>query len=276
MKFGTAGIPFDSENTIDGIKKVREMNLDAMELEFVYGVYLSKEEALKVNKIAKREGITLTAHAPYFINLNSKEKTKVEASKKRIFRSAKIAYLAGAKGVVFHPGFYLKQDGSIVYEKIKKELKTVLKKLKEESIKILLRPETTGKSTQFGTINELLKLSIELENVMPCIDFAHIHARTQKYNSYEEFSQILSIVEKYLGKEGIKNMHIHISGINYNGKGERNHLNLKDSDFNYKSLLKALKDFKADGIIICESPNNGIDGGDTQLLKKEWKKLSLM
>ncbi|MCD6575880.1 MAG: TIM barrel protein [Nanoarchaeota archaeon] len=276
MKFGTAGIPFDSENTIDGIKKVREMNLDAMELEFVYGVYLSKEEAAKVNKTAKREGITLTAHAPYFINLNSKEKAKVEASKKRILQSAKIAHLAGAKSVVFHPGFYLGQDSKIVYGKIKEEIKKIINKLKEENVNILLRPETTGKLTQFGTINELLKLSIELEDVMPCIDFAHIHARTQKYNSYEEFSQILSLVEKHLGKEGLRNMHIHISGINYNGKGERNHLNLKYSDFNYRALLKALKDFKADGIIICESPNNGIVGGDTQLLKKEWKRLSLM
>ena len=259
MKFGTAGIPFNAENTIDGIKKVKEMNLDAMELEFVYGIYLSEKEAKKVNYIAKRENDFLTAHAPNCINLNSNEKAKIEASKKRIFQSAKIAFLAGARGVVFHPGFYLKQDSMIVYEKIKKEIKEILDKMKDENVNVTLRPETTGKKSQFGTIDELLKLSEEIENVMPCIDFAHIHARTQKTNTYEEFSNILSLVEKHLGKEGIKDMHIHISGINYNENGERNHLNLKESDLNYKALLKALKEFNAKGITICESPNNEKD-----------------
>ena len=276
MKFGTAGIPFHAKDTVDGIRKVKEMELDAMELEFVYGVNLKEETAKQAGKLAKKLGILLSAHAPYYINLNSNEKAKVEASKKRIVKSAKVAYLAGARGVVFHPGFYLKQDSQIVYEKIKGEIKKVAKQLADEGIKIMLRPETTGKKTQFGTIYELLKLSEEVENVMPCIDFAHIHARTQKYNTYEEFSEILSLVEKHLGKEGIKKLHMHASGINYNEKGEQNHLNLKESDFNYKALLNALKDFKADGVVICESPNNGAISGDTQLLKREWEKLTLV
>jgi deoxyribonuclease-4 len=273
MKFGTAGIPYGAKDTIDGIKKVKEMELDAMELEFVYGVNLKEENARKVKQVAEREKVSLSVHAPYFINLNSKERAKVEASKKRILQSAKIGYLAGARNIVFHPGFYLKQEPKVVYEKIKKELKEITEKLSDESINVILRPEVMGKQTQFGTIQELLKLSTELEKVMPCIDFAHWHARTKKYNTYIEFSEVLTLVEKYLGKKGLKDMHMHISGIAYGDKGEKNHLNLKESDFNYKALLTALRDFKADGIIINESPNNGLVDGDAQLLKKEWKKL---
>jgi len=85
--------------------------------------------------------------------------------------------------------------------------------------------------------------------------FAHWHARTGKYNSYEEFCGVLIRVEKKLGKNALKNMHIHVAGIAYGNKGELNHLNLLESDFNYVELLRALNDFKVGGLLICESPN---------------------
>jgi len=91
---------------------------------------------------------------------------------------------------------------------------------------------------------------------MPCIDFAHFHARTNgKYNSYKEFSEILEKVEKKLGKKGLENMHMHITGIAYGEKGEKHHLTLKESDLKYKELIKALKDFDVKGVAISESPN---------------------
>ncbi|MEK6948632.1 MAG: TIM barrel protein, partial [Nanoarchaeota archaeon] len=136
---------------------------------------------------------------------------------------------------------------------------------------IWIRPETTGKETQFGNLDEILDLSAEFNNVMPCIDFAHFHARTNgKYNSYKEFSEILEKVEKKLGKKGLENMHIHITGIAYSEKGEKNHLNLEGSDLKYKELIKALKDFKVKGVMISESPN--IEE-DALLCKKVYEKI---
>jgi deoxyribonuclease-4 len=122
-----------------------------------------------------------------------------------------------------------------------------------------------GKSTQFGTLDELLALSAEIEGVLPCLDFSHMHAREGKENSYPEFSAILSKVEEILSKEGLSNMHMHISGIEYGSNGEKNHLILKESDFNYPELLVVLKEFKVRGLVICESPNLE---GDALLLKK--------
>ena len=61
--------------------------------------------------------------------------------------------------------------------------------------------------------------------------------------------------EDKLGKEGLKNMHIHFAGIDYSEKGEKKHFNLQESDFNYKELIKALKDFNICGVAISESPN---------------------
>jgi len=106
---------------------------------------------------------------------------------------------------------------------------------------------------------------------MPCIDFAHFHARTNgKYNTYKEFASILEAIEKKLGRKGIDNMHMHITGIAYGPKGEKNHLTLEESDLKYQELLKALKDFKVKGIAISESPN--IEG-DALLMQKTYEKL---
>ena len=142
--------------------------------------------------------------------------------------------------------------------------------MKKENNNIWVRPETTGKETQFGNVDEILQLSQELDNVMPCVDFAHFHARTNgKYNTYKEFASILEAIEKKLGKKGLENMHMHITGIAYGPKGEKNHLTLKESDLKYRELLKALKDFKVKGIAISESPN--IEE-DALLMKKVYGK----
>jgi len=272
LLFGTAGVPLSTKkrSTIEGIKRVRELGLDAMEMEFVRGVKMGKEMAEEVRKVAEENKVTLTAHGPYYINLNSKEKAKVERSKLNIYQTAVIAYIAGGTSITFHSGYYMDMKKEKVYEIVKENLKDVLKRLEEEGVKIWVRPELTGKPTQFGDLDELIRLSQELEGVLPCIDFAHLHARYNgKYNSIEEWREVFSKLEKGLGREVLKNMHIHVSGINYNEKGERNHLNLEDSDLRYKDLLKVWKEFKIEGIVISESPN--IEG-DALLLKETFKR----
>ncbi len=271
LLFGTAGIPVSCDgNTVDGINSVNKLGLGAMELIFTRSVNISESRAIDVKKAAKN--VALTAHGSYFVNLNATEKEKLEASKERILKAAKIANLCGAFSMVFHAGFYLKQDPIKVYDKIKKQMKEVVKNLQNESNNIWIRPETTGKATQFGSLKEILKLSQDVEQVMPCIDFAHLHARTQNNNTKEEFETILETVETGLGKEGLEQMHIHMSGINYTEKGERNHLNLEESDMNYKDLMKALKRFKVKGVVISESPN--IEK-DALLMKKTYEEMSV-
>ena len=258
LLFGTAGIPLGANprTTADGIKHVNSLGLGSMELEFVRSVNISKEKAPEIKRAGEESNVVRTCHAPYFINLNSLEEAKVRASIERILNSARIANLCGAYSVCFHAGFYMGQEPQKVYDEIKKNLKEISSTLKKENNSIWIRPETTGKETQFGNVDEILQLSQELENVMPCVDFAHFHARTNgRYNTYNEFAGILGKIEKKLGKKGLENMHIHITGIAYGPKGEKNHLNLKESDLKYQELLKALKDFKVKGVAISESPN---------------------
>lgn len=258
LLFGTAGIPLSTpkKTSVAGIARVRELGLDAMELEFVRGVRMTTESALEVRRAAEEHGVVLTVHAPYYINLNSDEEEKVRESIERILQSARIGFTAGAFSVVFHPGYYGKKAPSRAYIRIRDAVKTIVKTLRDEGIDIWLRPETMGGLAEFGDLEEVVSLSEEIEGVLPAIDFAHIHARSiGGYNRYEEIVGVLEMLEKRLGRDVLRTMHIHMSGIEYSRRGEVRHLNLRDSDLNYREILRALKDFRVSGVVISESPN---------------------
>ncbi len=273
LLFGPAGVPLSakSSSTTAGIERVAELGLGCMEIEFVQGVKMSEASAILVGKLAREKGIALSAHAPYFINLNAKEPEKIIASQQRILQTARIAHLCLAKSIIFHAAFYLDDPPDIVYSQVKKYLQEVVTELRAENNRVVIRPEVTGKNSQFGTLEEVIKLSTEIDGVAPCLDFAHWHARTGKFNSYDEFVEILSQVEKALGKQALADAHIHVSGIAYGKGGETKHLNLKESDFNYIDLIKALVDYQVGGLVIAESPNLE---EDALLLQETYNRIS--
>ena len=257
LLFGTGGTPHSARSgaTIDGIERIVELGLGCMEVEFVRGVRMSEPSARQVAEVAAREGIKLSAHAPYYINLNAHEPEKIRASQERVLQTARIAALCGAQSVVFHPAFYLGDPPEKAYDTVKKYLEEVVQRLKQENNRVWIRPELMGKQSQFGTVEEILNLCTEVEGVAPCIDFSHWHARTGIFNSYQEFASILLQVKERLGRAALDDMHIHLSGIKYGGKGEIKHLDLKESDLEYDELLKTLRDYEVKGLVICESPN---------------------
>lgn len=254
LYFLTAGVPLRAENK--GYKKGfeihDEMGLDGLELEFVHGVRISdtsKEDVKNSNKI-------ITAHAPFYVNLNAREDEKVEASVQRIIETAVTTSDLGGYSITYHAGFYLGQDTDTVYKKIQKQTEFITAELNKIGNKIWIRPETTGKSTQWGDLDEIINLSKEFETVLPCVDFSHIHARYNGFwNTYDEFASIFEKIGNELGDTALNNFHAHIAGIDYGAKGEKKHLNLEESDMNYKDLLRAFKTFNIKGVIVCESPN---------------------
>lgn len=255
LLFGTAGVPVSARvrSTEGGIERIAELGLSCMEVEFVQGVKMTPRAAMSAGELAARKGVALTAHGPYFINLNAQEPEKVAQSKERILQTARIAGLLGARSITFHAAFYLKSSPEETYAVVKRHLQEVVSILRSENNKVSIRPEVTGKPSQFGTLEEILQLSAEIEGVGICLDFSHWHARTGRANSYEEFLAILDQVERKLGRQALEDMHIHVSGIAYGSKGETKHLMLPESDFRYVDLLRALKERKVKGIVISES-----------------------
>ena len=256
LNFITAGMPIKtgkgSYNEAFGVLK--EMSLDGMELEFVHGVRMKDEHRTFVKDMSK--DFVVTAHGPFYINLNSKEEEKIDASVQRIIDTASVASQAGAFSITYHAAFYMGGDKETVYNQVKTQTKRIMDVLEREKINIWVRPETTGKATQWGDLDEIIRLSNDFEMVLPCIDFSHLHARSGgEFNTYDEFSRILEKLGKEVGQYAIENFHGHLAGIEYTAKGEKQHLNLEDSDMNYKDLLKAMKEFGVKGALVCESPN---------------------
>lgn len=254
LYFLTAGVPLRAGNKgyEAGFQILDEMNLDGLELEFVRGVRISDKSREAVGATDK----VITAHAPFYVNLNAREEEKVEASVQRIIETADVTNSLGGYSITFHAGFYLGQDAELVYNNIKSQIKIITDTLAESNNKIWIRPETTGKATQWGDLEEIVRLSKEFETVLPCVDFSHLHARYNGIsNTYDEFCTIFDKIGTELGDYALENFHAHIAGIEYGAKGEKKHLNLEESDFNYKDLLKAFKKFDVKGAIICESPN---------------------
>ena len=254
LNFLTAGVPLKAgaKGYGAGFEILNEMGLDGLELEFVRGVRISD----KSRDIVGASNKIITAHAPFYVNLNSREEDKIDASIQRIIETAETAYSLGGFSITFHAGFYLGMDKESVYKQIRKGIEVITAELEKVNNKIWIRPETTGKATQWGDLEEIIRLSKEFETVLPCVDFSHLHARYNGIsNTYDEFAEIFEKIGKELGQTALDNFHAHIAGIEYGAKGEKKHLNLEESDFNYKDLLKAFKDFNIKGAIVCESPN---------------------
>lgn len=264
LNFLTAGMPLATGN--GGYPKafeiIKSLGLDGMEVEFVHGVRMSEQTRELLNS---QKDLLFTAHGPFYINLNSKEEEKVEASIQRIVETAQAASDFGGYSITYHAAFYMGKDKETVYNQVKTQTQKIMEILAENNIKMWIRPETTGKATQWGDYEEIIQLSKEFEQVLPCVDFSHIHARTGgEYNTYDEFCKILERIGTELGEFALNNFHAHLAGIEYSAKGEKRHLILQDSDMNYKDLLKALKSFNVKGALVCESPNIEID---TKILK---------
>lgn len=258
LLFGTAGIPLSTakkNNPIEGVRRIHELGLDCMQLEFAHGVRMKDEVSSGLRKVSYELGVPLTSHGPYYINLNAREQDKIDSSVERIIQTAKISDLCGAESMTFHAAFYMKDSPYDVFDLVEKSLNIIEERLGRLDIEIELRPELTGKTSQFGSLDELISLTKNVTSCAPCMDFSHLFARTGLYNDYDGFIEVLKRLEEELDPMSLKNMHIHLSGISSTSKGDLKHLNLDDSDFNWKDLLKALKDLDCRGYVICNSPN---------------------
>lgn len=274
--FGTGGVPHSArpQTHPSATRRLRELGLGVYEMEFVHGVRIRPETCEEVRAARAETGVRVTAHGPYYVNLCSLEEEKVEASRKRVLDTARALAACGGDGACFHPGFYQKRDPKKVYDFICRQIGELADVLAEEGCPVRLDPETTGKGSQFGSLEEIAGMGEALgsRNVGLTMDFAHLHARSAgANNTYEEFGAQLELLRNRMGAAALADMHIHLSGIAYSDKGEAHHLELDESDMNYPDLFRALIDFGAEGRVVCESPALEYDA---LVMQKAYRKLN--
>jgi deoxyribonuclease-4 len=272
FRFGTVGSPTSTPKkpggSVGAIYRLRELGLNSLELGWVRSVRISEETCGLIRSASENNDVALSVHAPYYINLNADEQ-EWPKSRQRLMDAAHYGNLAGATDIVFHPGSYFGRPPEEVLPLATERLEQCIAELRQADNSVALRPETMGKIAMLGSLEDTLKIARALPEAEPCIDFAHLHARAGdgSMNSYDEWMDVLKAYQEALGEAALKRLHIHMSGIEYTAKGEREHLPLEESDLNLKAILQALYDCGAGGRIVCESP---ILEDDALLIQKEW------
>ncbi|MFQ5941950.1 MAG: TIM barrel protein [Anaerolineales bacterium] len=276
FRFGTVGTPRSTPKkpggAVGAVQQLNQLGLNAFEIGWVRSVRVKEETCALIKEAGEEHDVALSVHAPYYINLNATDE-EWPKSRKRLMDAAHYGNLAGATDIIFHPGSYFGQPPEEVLEFVVPRLQGCVDELRAAENSATLRPETMGKSAQLGTLEDALVMSKEIEGVEPCVDVSHLHARAGdgSQNSYEEWMESLRSYKKALGARALKRMHVHLSGIEYGPKGERNHLMLAESDFDLNGLLRALHEMGCGGRIVCESP---IMEDDALVIQKAWSKLA--
>ena len=275
FKFGTVGSPTATPKkpggSVGAIEFSKSIGLETLELGWVQSVRVTEATCAQINKTAKEQNVLLSIHAPYFINLNANDE-EWPKSRKRLMDAAHYGNLAGATDIIFHPGSYFEREPAEVLKIALPRLEGCVVDLRKAGNPVTLRPETMGKSAMLGSFEDTLEMS-KIAGVQPCLDFAHLHARPGDgtMNTFGEWSRLLEQYAAALGAQALAQLHIHLSGIEYGPKGEKNHLPISEADLKLKELFKALKEFGCAGRILCESPEME---EDALKMMKLWKKTS--
>jgi deoxyribonuclease-4 len=274
--FGTVGSPNSTPKkpggSVGAIQQLAALGLNALELGWVQSVRVTEDTCRLIKETAFQNNVSISVHAPYFINLNA-DAEEWPKSRQRLMDAAHYGHLAGATDIIFHPGSYFGNPPQEVLPKSIQRLEGCVAELRAAGNPVRLRPETMGKSAMLGSLEDTLAMASEVPGVEPCLDFAHLHARAGdgSLNTKEEWLTRLVAYTQVLGLNSLQSLHIHLSGIEYTSKGEKNHLPLQESDLNLNGLFSALKEMGCRGRILCESP---LMEEDALYMRSFWNELA--
>jgi len=272
FRFGTVGSPLSTPKkpggSVGAIQQIHALALNALELGWVRSVRVTEVSCQDIRSAGESNDVAISVHAPYFINLNA-DAGEWPNSRKRLMDAAHYGFLAGATDIIFHPGSYFGKPAEEVLPLAIERLAECVEEIRAGGNPVMLRPETMGKTAMLGSLEDTLAMSRGVAGVEPCLDFAHLHARAGdgSINTKDEWLQALDCYANALGAESLGRLHIHLSGIEYSEKGERNHLPIQESDFDLHALFEALRERNCGGRILCESPAME---DDAIYMKKVW------
>lgn len=249
---------------------LREMGLNAYEYQCTKGVLLKEETAARIGEECRKHEIRASIHAPYYINLSSTEKQKREKSIQYILETLRIAKAMGAGRIIMHPGYVSGISRDTALKMAKDTFLRALEAAKNEHLEdITICPEVLGKYNQLGNIFEVVELCALSDNVIPCIDFGHVHALTRNgLKTKKEYMDILRYVGQELGQERMRAVHMHFSRVEVDRGGEKRHWTLADTQYGpeFGPLAEAILELGIEPVIISES--RGMMAEDSLALKK--------
>ncbi len=257
-RFGPSGYPAEAGGRVEEVFAIlKRLGLDALEYAAVYGLRLSESGAKRIGELARATGVEMSMHAAYYISLVSKDPMVRQRSKERLIQALRMAPLMEVRRIVFHPGSYGGLTPEEAYVVVLNALYEVWNEAGADPRAVLLSPETSGKTSAFGSVEEILQLCTEMEGCIPTIDWAHLYARSQgKLNDRESYRRVIGSFENELGEKFLKNMHFHISGITFGKAGEMAHRPLGEEwGPDVQPLIELILDNGYNPTFISETPD---------------------
>lgn len=224
----------------------KKIGLNAQERLMTYGARMKEEDAVTFGKMAEKLKIGVSVHGPYYVVLNSEKEKVVESSIKELVKTCNLAELMGSTRVVLHPGFGTN---------VKKVIQNLHKVEKDKPNKVIVRAETMGRLSQLGSFEEVLQIC-ENTKCQPCLDFAHVYARSLgKIKSTEDFRNMMIQIEKRLGKKALKDLHCHFYPVEFTDKGEKVHRAVTEKNVfpRFKDFAPVIKEFQMNPFLVSES-----------------------
>ena len=280
IKFGPSGNceSFYAEgysHTEEAAAFVKRRGLDCFEYSFGRGVRMSEDKAISIGEAFKREGVEISAHAPYFINFANPDDEMAAKSYGYVLDSAKMLKLMGGQRVVFHPAAQGKASREEAVALTEDRLKILRDYIYLNDMQdMIFCPETMGKIAQIGTVEEVVRFCKVDPVYVPCVDFGHINAREQgSLVTVDDYKRRLQYMIAELGFERMKHFHVHFSKIMYSAKGEVKHLTFADNVYgpDFEPLAVALKELGLQPYLVSESA--GMQAEEAAIMKKIYQSL---
>ena len=271
--FGPAGNAdsFPYKSSADAPKWLSSLGLDRYEYQCGKGVNIKEDTARKLGANAAAAGISLSLHAPYFINLANPDPESLQKTIGYITAACQAADWMGAGRVVIHSGALMKRTRREALDIALRSMEAVVTACDAAGYgHIALCPETMGKINQLGDLEEVLELCQVDPRLVPCVDFGHLYARSLgELEGRKASADMLDRIAAALGEERARSFHSHFSKIQFtpNG-GEKMHLTFDQSDFgpDPAPLMEEVASRGWSPSFICESA--GTQAEDALTMKK--------
>lgn len=261
-----------AKSTLDAPSFVKNYGLDAYEYEAGNGLSASAQSLLLLGQEAKRQGIAMSLHAPYFISLSSVEEQKRYNSIEYIRRSLSAAKLLGARIIVVHTGSAAKISRREAMELAKDTLYKTLENVDTHGVLIGL--ETMGKQNQLGTLDEVIELCSMDKRLAPVVDFGHMNAREcgGVFPDRNAYLRVFDAIGSRLSDAVARELHCHFSKIEWTAAGEKRHLTFEDTVFGprFEPLAEVIASEHLAPTVICESA--GTQTRDAKIMKEMYER----
>ena len=223
---------------------------DDIVLELFWNLARNYGELKVLGELAKELDIQLSLHTPYYMDLVSNSEL-TEKSLDYIVWGGLLANEMDAKYVVSHIGLYGELSKAQAMKNVIANVKYLRDKFKELKLKPKLGFENSGKRVVFGSLDEILTVSKKVKGVLPIVNFAHLHGRTNgELKEAKKFEEVFEKIAPFWKSE----YYVHFAGVFYENGNETMITAIKKGDLKFETLANVILQNEYNITLISSSP----------------------